>query len=1021
MDTCATPEQLVKFLRDQLDGPEREIIAAHVEDCLACQQALDQLTRSPVVRGVRATDQNRNGGDSQIVARLKAKTPPFFEEEIKEVRPSEPDERGRQADGSSTDMNDVDRSARHPCQSPSITGFKIIREIGRGGMGVVYEAEEELLSRRVALKLLPASALHHPKQVERFRREAKAAARLHHTNIVPVFGVGEQAGHPYYVMQYIDGRGLDKVLKELRLLKQDGSSPRPSAVIQPPDGQAPRVAGDGQSVQAPPSITAAQMARLIASGGFEEPGSPTAEGHSTEAGESETATLAPPIVPANHSPIGPSHLVLSNFSRPYFQSVARIGIQVAEALEHANRQGVLHRDIKPSNLLLDTEGSVRVTDFGLAKMTDSDDLTDTGDLVGTLRYMAPERFQGQCDARSDVFSLGLTLYELVALRPAYEAPDRHELIEKVLHEEPIRLDRLASRIPRDLDTIIQKAIAREPVRRYATAAALADDLRRFLEGRPIAARPVGVAERLWLWGRRSPKLAAVSTLLTATVLIAVSAFFGLTYWHNVQLRAEVKRTEDNAAEASRNAAESRRNYQEARSTIQAMLARANDHRLAGSPKLLDLRHSLQEDARGFYDRILAKIDANDPVVRADTANAFAEASMLESHLGHPEEAEKLIRRALELIQSARADRPEEFEYLGIHVICLLRLTGLLMSTGRADKAVETGQETVQKAELLAKKAAPDDLSRQELVAVCLEMYGNTLWALKRFADARVPYRKGIEIRERIDPAKLPGVTSRLAGSLMNEGVMFCSEQRIDEAEASFRRAEERLQSMSQNEHVAAEDFVSRLSQLYMNWGGMLCNAKRFEEALARVDQGLNLLGPHRRSEPNDAGARQTCLELHGNRGLALSGLGKHHESIDEWKQVIELSREPVPAYHRIQLAMELVKAGEHAGASAQARLVQAARDLSGLDRYNLGALFAVCAAAARNDPSVLPDKRSRLVDSHISDALHEFRNAAEAGFFRDPAMLDQVKKDPDVEILRDRPEFRRLIEPPAAKPANKGK
>ena len=175
----------------------------------------------------------------------------------------------------------------------------------------------------------------------------------------------------------------------------------------------------------------------------------------------------------------------SDPDRQFYRSVARIGIQVAEALEYANRQGILHRDIKPSNLLLDNRGNVWVADFGLAKTAEADDLTHTGDILGTIRYMAPERFAGQCDARSDVYSLGLTLYELVALRPAYEASDRHALIERVLHEEPERLKKLAPGVPRDLETIVAKAIARDPAGRYATAAALAEDLRRFVEDRPI--------------------------------------------------------------------------------------------------------------------------------------------------------------------------------------------------------------------------------------------------------------------------------------------------------------------------------------------------------------------------------------------------------------------------------------------------------------------------------------------------------------------------------------------------------
>ena len=172
-------------------------------------------------------------------------------------------------------------------------------------------------------------------------------------------------------------------------------------------------------------------------------------------------------------------------SATYWQSVARIGVQVADALEYAHRQGVLHRDIKPSNLLLDGRGTVWVTDFGLAKTDDQQNLTNTGDILGTLRYMPPEAFEGKYDARGDVYALGLTLYELLALRPAFDDKDRHRLVKRVMHESPERLEQLNREIPRDLVTIVHKAIAREPDHRYLDAEAMGKDLGRFLEGRPI--------------------------------------------------------------------------------------------------------------------------------------------------------------------------------------------------------------------------------------------------------------------------------------------------------------------------------------------------------------------------------------------------------------------------------------------------------------------------------------------------------------------------------------------------------
>ena len=192
---------------------------------------------------------------------------------------------------------------------------------------------------------------------------------------------------------------------------------------------------------------------------------------------------------------------------PFFRSAAQIGRQAAQGLAHAHARGVVHRDIKPSNLLLDTAGVVWITDFGLAK-AEEDGLTATGDILGTLRYMAPERFRGEGDARADIYALGLTLYELLTLRPAFATSDRLRLIERIKTEEPARPRSLDARIPRDLETIVLKASEKDPALRYATAEAMAEDLRRFLADEPIQARRIGGSERAWRWCRRNPGLAS---------------------------------------------------------------------------------------------------------------------------------------------------------------------------------------------------------------------------------------------------------------------------------------------------------------------------------------------------------------------------------------------------------------------------------------------------------------------------------------------------------------------------------
>jgi serine/threonine protein kinase/tetratricopeptide (TPR) repeat protein len=392
--------------------------------------------------------------------------------------------------------------------------YRILREVGRGGMGVVYEAEQESLGRRVALKVLAAPGIQDPKRLLRFRREARAAGRLHHTNIVPVFGFGECEGTSYYVMQFIPGLSLDIVMKEVRRLR--GRSTKESEY---------RLGASGVDLR----DWTVELARSLLTGRFASDTPRDCSVSSVETGADSghglpsDSSLA--VLPGQDG----STLLTESTSR-YARSVALIGVQVAEALDYAHRQGILHRDIKPSNLLLDGRGTVWVSDFGLAKAVDSDELTHTGDVVGTVRYMAPERFERRCAPESDVYALGLTLFEMLALRPAFEESDRGRLIRLVLQSEPPRLRKLAPSVPRDLETIIHKAIEREPAHRYASAAGLADDLRRFLDGRSIRARRLSVPEHAWRWCRRNPA--------GAGLVAAVSALVGLTIggWQSANLR-----------------------------------------------------------------------------------------------------------------------------------------------------------------------------------------------------------------------------------------------------------------------------------------------------------------------------------------------------------------------------------------------------------------------------------------------------------------------------------------------------
>lgn len=528
-------------------------------------------------------------------------------------------------------------------EMPSQLGdFHIRREIGRGGMGVVYLAEQHSLGRLVALKALAPEMMASPRTVERFRREAQAAAGLHHTNIVPVFGTGEDQGRHFYVMQFIEGQSLDRVLGTLN----------PSATV----GQTSTLAGDEAKREDPSSPFALCSAEQVAlhllhgkmglsSTHFDSraPAKDRTSDSTNESGDGRPKT--------SPDKSQPNAGTTRNLRRRYWRNVAAVGMQAASAVHYAHHQGTLHRDIKPGNLMLGRTGTIWVTDFGLAKLAEQDDLTRPGDMIGTLRYMAPEQLEGISDRRTDIYSLGLTLYELLTLRPAFEASNRGKLLRQVSHDAPPRPRSLNREIPRDLETIVLKAIAREPERRYQSAGELAEDLERFLDDRPVRARRASLVEHGWRWCRRNPALASVSALaLLLTILIVCGG--GVRY-HQRKLALEretrLREKSDENLRLAANAFEAifdQIGGPSMSSAFQDTADGALTSAATGPARVSPQDAALLENILGFYDRFAEANRDNDRWLY-ETAVARRRMGEIYQRLGRLDEAQAAYRRALE--------------------------------------------------------------------------------------------------------------------------------------------------------------------------------------------------------------------------------------------------------------------------------------------------------------------------------------------------------------------------------------
>ncbi|MDX2036943.1 MAG: serine/threonine-protein kinase [Isosphaeraceae bacterium] len=641
------------------------------------------LERNPVEILAEEFIERVRSGEAPEIAEYDARRPDLADE-IRELFPLLVEIEGARARVEATPSRGWE-AEEHPKR---LGDFRIVRKLGRGGMGTVYEAVQESLGRHVALKVLPATL--GERSVRRFEHEARIAGKLHHSNIVPVFGVGRQDGVHYYVMQFIDGESLDALMRRLRRRESEGDEPRTMSLT-----------------------SSAGRRRLVE----------RLAGREAEAG----ATNEPPAPAASR---------LDRLDRPAFhRRVAELGIAAARALQYAADQGVLHRDVKPANLLLDREGTIWVADFGLAKSVEEEDLTATDDLPGTLRYMAPERFAGRVDIRSDVYALGLTLHELITLRSPFAATDRAMLMREISSSAIARVDRDDPTVPDDLATILAKATARDPGDRYPTAGDLALDLERFLDDRPIAARPLGPLGRARRWCRRNPTVAALSGVIGLLIAVGfASALVSAGHFRSLASSERAAKADaDRLAEAERVAKRSALQRAEESEAVlgyfvRDMLAAAAPQRIDTGPLTVEevLRRASKSVGAGFPGRPLVEASvrrmlgsvyhaqAHDNLARPHLERAVAiqsellgrdDPQTLESLelLAEVETDDAVALAMLEEVRRARAgvDGPRATSTLEIDLAMGSRMTRLGPSEATTRLLAETEQA-------LAATVGPDD-------------------------------------------------------------------------------------------------------------------------------------------------------------------------------------------------------------------------------------------------------------------------------------------------------------------------
>lgn len=929
---------------------------------------------------------------------------------------------------------------------PKLPGYEITGVLGRGGMGVVYQARDIQLKRLVAIKMIRAGAQADEEEISRFRIEAEAVARLQHTNIVQVHVVGEHAGLPFVVLEFVDGGSLHKKL---------GGNPLPS------------------------------------------------------------------------------------------REAARIAETLARAMQAAHDRGIIHRDLKPANILLVSDGTPKISDFGLAKRLEEESgQTQSGHVMGTPSYMSPEQATGDTKTigpATDIYALGAILYELLTGRPPFKAASPVETLRQVLEQDPVPPRQLNPAIDRDCETIALRCLDKQITRRYATSRDLADELARFLGGEPILARPLSAPTRAWRFCSRRPLVASLAALSVASMLIGttVSIFFAVL----ANRRADVaeKRRLDlidvNAQLTTANAtSETRRLAADEAATIareQSQLAlkslesvifdiqkKLEDVPGAGDLRLALLRTALarlQEVSDQFASR--SAIDRNTKVALDNLGDVFMRIGS-ESRTGFqpvtpgrrdgletdptPDgplaAARKVYQQAFDISQKLAAADPSDARASRDLSVSYGKIANVSLQAGQVTEALGNYQKRLEIIQKLA-AAAPSDAQAQRDLSVSFHSLGLVSQQAGKLDEAMEYYTKYLALCQKLaaaDPTNVQ-VQRDLSVSYAKLGDMSLQAGQVTEALGHFQKLLEICQKLAAaapsdaqsqrglmvsfgklgnvslqagqvtealehfqkalevSQKLAAADPTDAQAQRdqsvsYEKLGDVCFKAGQVPEALGHYQKALEIRQKRAAANPSDGQAQfelavslqkngsvqqkeqqyEQAIETYGRGLTVLQSLKEQMRlapanerwigilelaiqqcklaptALTDWKVLLEQPVDVLPALLDLR-GQEFVQAGRVADAiQAVAKLRELGTATKG-QLYNAACVYGVCAARIKPAKDELTAEQAAQRQKHIADALATLREAIKAGY-KD---LAHMQKDADLAPLRDLPEFNALLPKPS--------